>query len=151
MFKKTKLIDLNNPAHPSHSDYLISTNGWRAEIIWYPDNPLYENTVEELLDEWDAEVIEQCGFIDSEQDIWFVDNSHNNPRQNFLMNEKHMAETLQTIYNKEKRKVLGIFHTHPTNIPWPSPRDIVGWPNSKLNWRYFIVTQKEVGEWKLIK
>ena len=139
-----------HPADPAHSDHLISTNGVKAQRVWYPPEPLYESTVSDLLSEWRYEVIEQCGFIDSEQDIWLMNNVHQSPRGNFRMNDAQVRNTLDEIYNRRKRTVIGIFHTHPNNLPWPSPRDIVGWPNPKLGWRYFIVTKYDVLEWELV-
>lgn len=145
------MINLNNPAHPSHSNHLISTHGWRAQRVWHHDTPLHGTTVEELLDQWHADVTEQCGFIDSDQEIWYINNIHESPRRNFLMSNKQTNNTIEHIYNKYKKTILGIFHTHPNNVPWPSPRDIVGWPNVKLGWRYFIVTENEVIEWELVR
>jgi proteasome lid subunit RPN8/RPN11 len=143
-------VDLNNPAHPGHSNHLISTRGKRAQRVWHHESPLYESTVEQLLLDWNREVTEQCGFIDSEQELWYVENAHEKPRSNFLMDNAYAEESLNQIYNESRgRTVLGIFHTHPNNVPWPSPRDIVGWPNPRLKWRYFIVTSGEVLEWEL--
>lgn len=140
-----------HPADPSHSNHLISTNGLKAQRVWHHDSPLYESTVEQLLSEWKYDVVEQCGFIDDEQDIWIVNNIHHSPRSNFRMEDEQMKNTLKEIYENKKRKVIGIFHTHPNNVVWPSPRDIVGWPNPKLGWRYFIVTKYEVLEWELVR
>lgn len=142
-------MDLNNPAHPSHANHLISTNGKRARRIWHHESPLFESTVNQLLLDWNREVVEQCGFIDSEQELWYIPNVHDKPRMNFLMDTYVATNVLERIYEKQERKVLGIFHTHPNGVPWPSSRDLVGWPNTKLNWRYFIVTGDEVVEWEI--
>ncbi len=142
-------MDLNNPAHPGHSNHLISTRGRKAKRIWHHESPLYESTVEQLMLDWNREVTEQCGFIDSEQEIWYIPNAHEKPRANFLMDSLVATSVLENIYEREDRSVLGIFHTHPNNVVWPSPRDIVGWPNPRLKWRYFIVTANEVLEWEL--
>lgn len=144
------MIDLNNPAHPGHANHLISTNGIKAQRVWHHDVPLFESTIDELLEIWDNDPLEQCGFIDSEQQIWEIHNSHQKPRMNFLMETKQTQKTLEKIYNEHRRTVLGIFHTHPNGVTWPSPRDIVGWPNLKLGWRYFIVTGRDVAEWELV-
>lgn len=144
-----KMINLNDPAHPGHSNHLISTKGKRAQRI-FPDVPLFESTVEHLLEIWDEEPTEQCGFIDSEQNIWVVPNIHENSMKNFLMNQAHVENVMKEIYLKNKNSILGIFHTHPNSLPWPSPRDIVGWPDKAWNWRYFIVTKNEVLEWELV-
>ena len=145
------MMDLNNPAHPGHSNYLISTKGQKAERVWHPDTPLFESTVDQLLDFWNEGPLELCGFIDNEeQNVWPVANAHENPRANFLMETNHCRNVLEEIYSSPGRSVLGIFHTHPNAVTWPSPRDIVGWPNPKLNWRYFIVTGRDVVEWELV-
>jgi len=143
-------MDLNNPAHPSHSNHVIPTYGKKAQRVWFTKTPLLEETQKNLLMDWNRGVTEQCGFIDSAQDVWYINNLHNNPRMNFLMDNVQAANTLEKIYNKLNRTVLGIFHTHPNNVPWPSPRDIVGWPNPRLKWRYFIVTSKDIIEWELV-
>lgn len=140
-----------HPADPAHSDHLISTNGLRAQRVWHHDTPLFESTKEELLLDWNREVVEQCGFIDSEQEVWYIENVHEKPRGNFLMEQKETQNVLERIYNKLGRTVIGIFHTHPNGVTWPSPRDIVGWPNPKLGWRYFIVTGSDVVEWELVR
>ena len=145
------MIGLVNPADPSHSNHLISTNGRKARRIWHHESPLYESTVNELLLDWNREVVEQCGFIDSDQELWYVKNAHEHPRSNFFMDNAYAEKTLTQIYKDSPgRKVLGIFHTHPNGVTWPSPRDIVGWPNPRLGWRYFIVTGVDVVEWELM-
>lgn len=35
-----------HPADPAHDNYLISTNGVRAQRIWHHESPLFESTVE---------------------------------------------------------------------------------------------------------
>ena len=144
------MVDLNDPAHPAHSNHVISTKGRMARRVWHHESPLFESTKQNLLLDWNREIVEQCGFIDSEQDIWYVKNMHEKPRTNFLMDDIQTANILDEIYTNLKRNVLGIFHTHPNGVPWPSPRDIVGWPNPKLGWRYFIVNGEDVLEWELV-
>ena len=135
---------------PDHSDYLISTNGRRAERIWHHPEPLFESTIGQLLEIADIYANERCGFIDNEQSIYTIKNVHHNPRMNFLMDQDQMEEVLTEIYGIQQGNVLGIFHTHPNGYPWPSPRDIVGWPNPKLGWRYFLVAHGNVSEWELV-
>lgn len=106
--------------------------------------------VNNLLLDWNREVIEQCGFIDLNQELWYIPNIHEYPRMNFLMDTEVTTKILENIYERDNQSVLGIFHTHPNGVPWPSPRDIVGWPNTRLGWRYFIVTGSEVVEWELV-
>lgn len=147
----TRTVDENNPAHPSHSDYLISTGGLRAESIEFPCAPLDESTVSTLLEELDFHKEERCGFVTSEQHVVNVKNSHTNPRANFYMDEPDAYEAIDYIYNQLQQTIMGIYHTHPNGYPWPSPRDIAGWPNSQLGWRYFLVTRGNVTEWRLVR
>ena len=145
------IVDYSDPAHPEHSNHLISTNGRKVERVWHGDPPLFESTVHQLLMDWNRKPTEQCGFIEKEcQDLFYVENVHQAPRMNFLMEKKATEVTLEHIYNTLESSVLGIFHTHPKDVPRPSPRDIVGWPNPKLKWRYFVVTSNEVLEWELV-
>lgn len=143
-------VDLNNPAHPGHSDYLISSEGRQAEQMFYHHTPLLESCITELLNELYHNKEEQCGFITKEFDIFKIKNSHLNPRHNFYMTEEDAAPVIDSIYQKRATEVLGVWHTHPNNYPWPTPRDIVGWPNPALGWRYFLVTRGTVTEWRLI-
>ena len=139
-----------DPSHPEHRNHLISTKGRRTERVWNGDPPLFESTIKELLLDWGRKRTEQCGFIEAEnQDLYYVDNIHQYPKMNFFFFFEQTELALERIYNTLESSVLGIFHTHPNNVPWPSPRDIVGWPNPQLNWRYFVVTSEEVLEWKL--
>lgn len=94
--------------------------------------------------------MERCGFIDEEQNIHRVDNIHRNPHSNFYMDEDDAEQTINSIYEIYQSNIIGIYHTHPNGYPWPSPRDIAGWPNPALNWRYFLVTRGQVTEWQLV-
>lgn len=142
------------PSDPSHTDNYLSTFGRRVERIWHPETPLIESTVEGLIRDCKDSDLEACGFIDSDQDYWFVKNVHNDPYHNFLMDIDHAQDTLDNIYNVMQIEVLGIFHSHPKaagGLPWPSPRDLVGWPDPRiLTWRYFIVLPDDVAEWGLV-
>jgi proteasome lid subunit RPN8/RPN11 len=139
----------DNPAHPAHANHLISTNGRTVERIWHPDTPLFESVQSELTLACFTNKDEVCGFISEDQDIYYVDNVHEEPRRNFLLDEDSFKSVMRDIYEFRESRVLGIFHTHPNNVVWPSPRDIVGWPNPDLKWRYFIATNMEVVEWAL--
>jgi proteasome lid subunit RPN8/RPN11 len=90
---------------------------------------------------------EVCGFITNDENVLFVPNSHVEPHYNFYMDIADIQEALDIIRKIGGSDVIGMFHTHPTNIPWPSPVDIAGWPNLSLQWRYWIVTNHEVIEW----
>ena len=93
---------------------------------------------------------ELCGFITSDWMIFPVHNAHLEPRHNYYFDPDDTDRVLNEIFNKYKTDIIGQYHTHPTDIPWPSPRDLVGWPNPELGWRYWIVTNSHVIEWELI-
>lgn len=140
-----------DPANPSHNDYLISTNGWRAEQI-FDGEPLEPDTIQTLIYQQEVYREERCGFITTgQQDVIKVKNSHNDPRMNFYMDPRDVEEHLDFIYKETEREVLGIWHTHPNGYGWPSPRDIAGWPNLELGWRYFLVFRGNVTEWRLVR
>jgi proteasome lid subunit RPN8/RPN11 len=143
-------VDLNNPAHPGHSDYLISCKGKKAEQIFYHPEPLYESTVNHLIDELEGHYMEKCGFLTLEEEIVRVQNSHLKPHANFYMEEEDAKNAIDYIYNDLGTEILGIYHTHPNGYPWPTPRDIRGWPNPALKWRYWLVTRGTVTEWRLV-
>jgi proteasome lid subunit RPN8/RPN11 len=134
----------------SSSEQAISTNGWKADRIWHPEVPLLESVKNQLMLDWNRSGEEQCGFIDTEWEIHYVPNVHEVPRSNYLMEELETKNVLNWIYNVREEGVIGIFHTHPNNAPWPSARDIVGWPDLRLGWRYFIVLDHDVVEWRLV-
>lgn len=143
-------MDLNNPAHPGHSNYLIPTGGKRAEQVFYHDTPLFESTITELIDHLEGHHMERSGLLDEDQNIVLIPNIHSDPHNNFYWDNDAAIEALDSIYEKGHH-VLGIWHTHPNGYPWPTPRDIAGWPDLRLNWRYFLVTRGEVTEWKLVQ
>lgn len=94
---------------------------------------------------------ELCGFITDDGGILYVPNTHKEPEYNFHMDIKDIQEALEIICKINGQNVIGVFHTHHTNIPWPSPMDIAGWPNPDLGWRYWIATNHEVVEWGLTR
>lgn len=137
------------PSDPSHCDHLISTGGLRARrVIPSNQNKLRLGTHESLIIICQKNNEEVCGFITRSEEIFFVKNVHTEPRFNFYMCESSLHKVVHEIYQLRKSKIMGIFHTHPNNQPWPSPRDIAGWPNPALNWRYWIATGKELIEWE---
>lgn len=143
--------DVLDPAHPSHSNYLIDTKGWMAEQIFDSPNPLDQVTIKRLVNELESHALERCGLITSDQEIVVVENSHDNPRMNFFMEQQDFEASIDYIYKETNREVLGIWHTHPNGYGWPSPRDILGWPNLALGWRYFLVFRGNVTEWKRVR
>lgn len=142
-------VDTDNPAHRAHSNYLIPTNGYRAECI-ESDLPLHESTISKLLEELEGHYKERCGIITTENNIVYVPNSHEDPHSNFYMDADDGADALNYIRDDLQENILGIWHTHPNGYPWPTPRDICGWPNLSLGWRYFLVTRGAVSEWVLV-
>ena len=90
---------------------------------------------------------EVCGFITDDEDILYVPNTHREPHRNFHMAIEDIQEALDIICKINHNSVIGVFHTHPNNVPWPTPIDIRGWPNPDLLWRYWIATNHEVIEW----
>lgn len=146
-----KQMDLNNPAHPGHSNYLISTNGLKAARIWHHAQPMLKSVREELFDVFHKFNYERCGFLDNDWNVWNVPNAHLSPQRNYFICDEDAIPVFHEIYEIHNNHIIAIWHTHPNNAPWPSPRDIVGWPNLALGWRYFIVTGKEISEWQLVQ
>ena len=140
---------LCNHADPSSVNQLIRTNR-RAQRVWLPEIPLNKDVAEELTTICHSTNTEICGFIDSADEISYIGNHHLHPSHNFLMSAADCEVAFKDIYQKKKRRIIGVFHTHPNNTPWPTPRDLVGWPNPALQWRYFIVTHTSVIEWELL-
>lgn len=144
----------SNVASPSHSNHLIPVGNRRVEAVYYPQVPLTDSfkagLVADCKNSPDAEV---CGLIDVQETIYYIGNDHEVPETNFFFNQEEYNIAVNECFENNPgiaHPILGIFHTHPTNIPWPSPRDIRGWPNPQLGWRYFIVTGIEVLEWRLV-
>ena len=136
------------PSDPSHCNHLISTGGLRARRVPMPKTNIRLKTKEHLIGLCKSSKIEVCGFLTEREEVFLVNNSHEEPRYNFYMDIEDGQKVVDTIYNQIQSHIIGIFHTHPNNQPWPSPRDLVGWPPSSLNWRYWIATQKELIEWE---
>lgn len=136
------------PSDPNHSDHLISTGGLRARRVVMPKTNLRLKTKEQLIGLCRENRDEVCGFLTEREEVFLVKNVHEQPRYNFFMDLESLQTVVHTIYYQIQSGIIGIFHTHPNNQPWPSPRDLVGWPNPDLKWRYWISTQKELIEWE---
>ena len=145
------IIDLTNPANPGSCTQAISTHGRTAERIWEPSKPLDEEIQKILRLACMKNRKEICGFITTDEDIWPITNVHGEPYHNFFMDVKETESKINQIYNERHCSIVGIWHTHPTHIPWPSARDLVGWPDPALGWQYWIVTATGVIEWVLIE
>lgn len=141
----------SHPSHPFHSEHLIPTNGYVAERIWYPYVPILESVSERLMKLCRLSRQERCGFITTEWEIVEVKNSHENPNFNFYMDIEDTQKCFDFIFEKREEDILAIWHTHPNGYPWPSPRDIRGWPDLEVvNWRYLLVTENDVTEWRKV-
>ena len=118
-----------------------------VERVSFTQHPLEEELRHQLIDECLTNSDEVCGFISAAMEYYPIANSHPEPHANFHMQDDLVAPTLQEICKINESRVIGIFHTHPNNVPWPSPMDLAGWPNKALGWRYWIVTKHDVVEW----
>ena len=94
---------------------------------------------------------EVCGFVTDDENIVYVPNSHLEPHYNFFMNNEDISAALDIVNKVYSGNIIGIFHTHHNNIPWPTPEDIAGWPQRTLPWRYWIATNYEVIEWAKLR
>lgn len=137
-----------SPSDPSHCDQLISTNGKKAERVYRDD--ISKAIVDRLTKMARLGRNERCGFLTAAGAIYPIANGHEEPTHNFFMEKADVKQAVEEIYEISNDRISAIWHTHPNNIPWPSPRDIHGWPNLALGWRYLIVTHSEVLEWKLV-
>jgi proteasome lid subunit RPN8/RPN11 len=147
-----RTITDDDPSSPSATNHLISVDGREAQRIFFSAKPLEEKTRSELIAACVGSKIEVCGFItERDREIHYVANVHEFPRENFYMDYDEFSNTVRHIMQYKKDRILGIFHTHPNGTPWPTPRDMVGWPNPDLGWRYFVVTPRDVIEWQLVR
>lgn len=144
----TATCDANviDPSSPSHSNQLISTNGIRAKRVDARGIPA--EVFEQLTKMCRMSRDERCGFITNKWEVETVLNVHDEPTHNFYMDEEDTKQVVEDIYNRGEH-IIAIWHTHPNGVPWPSPRDIRGWPNLRLGWRYFIATGNKLLEWSI--
>ena len=142
------VISPESPAHPANTDHGISLGGRKVERVWDSLFPLSNDCREELILQCQGSPEEICGLITDKMEIFYIANIHEFPRENFYFDLGEFKIAAADIIGNGER-IIGMFHTHPTGIPWPSPRDIVGWPNPALGWRYWIATRADVIEWAL--
>jgi proteasome lid subunit RPN8/RPN11 len=142
---------LFDPAHIGHSTHVIPCEGRSAERVWVSKKPMPTECRKLLIAGAQVHNNEVCGFITREWMIFPVHNVHLEPRHNYYFDIEDTNRVLAEIYGKYETEIIGQYHSHPNDVPWPSPRDLVGWPNPELNWRYWIVTNLEVIEWKLVE
>lgn len=87
---------------------------------------------------------EECGLVLKNKTIFSIQNVHAEPYSNFQFS----IDDLERFCNEHNySEVLGVYHTHPSNSPVPSHKDVEGWPKGG-ELRYFIVTEKDVYEWR---
>lgn len=98
---------------------------------------------EALLPLWRPDV-EVCGLVLKDGQVFQIANVHEEPRANFQFSLDDLERfCVSHTYND----VEGIFHTHPSNNPLPSEKDVAGWPAGH-ELRYWIVTEEHVAEWR---
>lgn len=147
-YMKRYPVALTDPAHPGHSTHEISSEGRTAQRVW--GNKLPERLESKLINRCLGTRIELCGFITDAFEPFYVVNVHHEPTHNFYMEPGSVIDALEAIYDAGQ-EVIGQFHFHPNGVTWPSPRDLHGWPNPELGWRYWIVTPREIIEWQLVE
>lgn len=148
-------VALSDPAHPENGNNYISV-GNRSVARINSTGMMTDEVSKRLILDCHTSSKERCGFIFSDGEIYYITNVHAEPHANFFMDQGEILEAVEYLeecnnVSKSKKSILGVFHTHPNNTPWPSPRDIVGWPNPELEFRYWIVTNYEVIEWQLVQ
>lgn len=83
---------------------------------------------------------EACGLLSGNSDvihrIWKVKNIDQSP-DSFTMDQKEMNHALCRMKSKSE-ELLGIYHSHPSSIPYPSKNDILYFNDPSL--LYFIVS-----------
>ena len=144
-----RTITPDHPAHPTNSDQTLLIGSRKVERVFFHPSPLGEDCQKKLISECRAHENEVCGLITATHKIHYVRNVHEVPRSNFYFDQEEFKDVIAEILGSGHR-VIGMFHTHPNGTPWPSPRDIVGWPNPALRWRYWIATRTDVIEWRLV-
>lgn len=90
---------------------------------------------------------EICGYLLHDGTIIVMPNVSDSPTDSFEVNPLSQAAVLSNLHGN----VMGMFHTHPRGVCHPSLHDIEEWPPvaSSGGLRYFIVTTREVGEFRL--
>lgn len=146
-------VSIDDPAHPSNGNHYISV-GNRAVKRVNSTDMMTDEVSKRLILDCHTSNKERCGFLLFDGEIFYITNVHDEPHANFFMDPDEVLSFIDQLEREEghegiAQKILGVFHTHPNNTPWPSPRDIVGWPNPILGFRYWIVTNYEVIEWTL--
>lgn len=86
---------------------------------------------------------EVCGFILDDFSYHIIKNVAPRPQTSFFMDPIEQIEFLK----ENHKRVVGVWHTHPTKDAIPSEDDMSGW-HPRMPWRYFVVNEFEVNEYK---
>lgn len=114
----------------------------KATPIRNYDSILKPKTIEELrIKAYQNPHREVCGFITKSQIIIDVENIADDPKHEFFMSPNSQYEIMRTY----KNNILGIWHTHPSGIPYPSEKDTLGAEfGLPLDYWYWVVTTEYV-------
>lgn len=66
---------------------------------------------------------EACGVVDSEGDVHPIRNASKTPMHCFVFDKREYFDLLK-ILRAENKKLLCVYHTHPSGNPTPSAADI---------------------------
>lgn len=105
--------------------------------------------IDELIDMWNP-TVERCGVILPGGEVrevrnFAVDLGYGGGE--FAMKTKHVQEAMGSV---PLDRLMGMWHTHPSNSPRPSDADVSGWPVLPRFASYLVVTSRVVTEWKLV-
>lgn len=82
---------------------------------------------------------EICGFIMMDWWIEPIDNIAPVDRE-FYMDEQQQLHVMTC----HREDIVGVYHSHPSGSPLPSPKDV---ENAPRNMRYWIIAGGQVVEW----
>jgi proteasome lid subunit RPN8/RPN11 len=90
---------------------------------------------------------EICGYVLDDGSFIVMPNISDAPMDSYEVNPESQGWILPMVWER----VVAMFHTHPRGICWPSDEDMRNWPPaaSEGGARYFIVTAREVREFRL--
>jgi len=109
-------------------------------MIDLPSNTMYAltalaNSVQEI-----------CGYVLDDGSIVVMPNVSITPTGSFEVDPESQRWILPVMWER----VTALFHTHPKGTCWPSEMDVENWPAAcGAGVKYFVVTTREVGEFRL--
>lgn len=86
---------------------------------------------------------EVCGFVMRGWNYIPIENVNPDPEREFTMHPDQMVHVMSRDFNN----ILGVYHSHPRGHYRPSDTDIYGMRYPEF--RYWIVTHKDVYEWRI--